>query len=142
MPRPISLTDTMHLDPSSLALSGRSGAQSALTGVISVNEVGVAGMPCTGLRTEHGAANCAGFNQQLGLSNELFVLGDSVVLTALGQVSFMPILVLAARLCPEVRTSFAYLLILFDEKLLIGSAPLLGGTPPSASRSLWHDMEN
>ncbi len=44
-----------------------------------------------------------GYNQQLGLSNELFVLGDSVVLTVLAQVSFMPILVLAARLCPEVR---------------------------------------
>lgn len=44
----------------------------------------------------------AGLNQQWGLSNELFVLGDSLVLTVLGQVSFMPILVLAARLCPEV----------------------------------------
>ena len=31
------------------------------------------------------------------------MLGDSVVLTVLGQVAFMPILVLAARLCPEVR---------------------------------------
>ena len=46
----------------------------------------------------------AGLNQRLGLSNELFVLGDSLVLTVLGQVSFMPILVLAARLCPEVRS--------------------------------------
>ena len=44
----------------------------------------------------------AGINQQWGLSNELFVLGDSLVLTVLGQVSFMPVLVLAARLCPEV----------------------------------------
>ncbi len=45
----------------------------------------------------------AGINQQWGLSNELFVLGDSLVLTVLGQVSFMPVLVLAARLCPEVK---------------------------------------
>lgn len=44
----------------------------------------------------------AGLNKQWGLSNELFVLGDSLVLTVLGQVSLMPILVLAARLCPEV----------------------------------------
>ena len=36
------------------------------------------------------------------MSNELFVLGDSVVLTVLGQVAFMPVLVLAAKLCPEV----------------------------------------
>ena len=43
-----------------------------------------------------------GINQQWGLSNELFVLGDSLVLTVLSQVSFMPVLVLAARLCPEV----------------------------------------
>lgn len=47
-------------------------------------------------------ATAAGLNKQWGLSNELFVLGDSLVLTVLGQVSFMPILVLAARLCPEV----------------------------------------
>jgi hypothetical protein len=46
---------------------------------------------------------CAGTCRALGLSNELFVLGDSVVLTVLGQVAFMPVLVLAARLCPEVR---------------------------------------
>ncbi|KAK9813029.1 hypothetical protein WJX72_007813 [[Myrmecia] bisecta] len=42
-----------------------------------------------------------GANQQLGISNEYFVLGDSLVLTVLGQVAFMPVLVLAARLCPE-----------------------------------------
>lgn len=53
----------------------------------------------------HALEYIAGLNKQLGLSNELFVLGDSLVLTVLGQVSFMPILVLAARLCPEVRIS-------------------------------------
>lgn len=37
----------------------------------------------------------SGANRALGLSDELFVLGDSVILTVLGQVSFMPILVLA-----------------------------------------------
>ncbi len=44
----------------------------------------------------------AGLNRQLGLGDELFVLGDSVILTVLGQVSFLPLLVLAARSCPEV----------------------------------------
>lgn len=39
----------------------------------------------------------SGANRALGLSDELFVLGDSVILTVLGQVSFMPILVLAGR---------------------------------------------
>jgi folate/biopterin transporter len=41
-----------------------------------------------------------GLNRDLGISDEWFAMGDSLVLTVLGQVSFMPILVLAARLCP------------------------------------------
>lgn len=39
-------------------------------------------------------------NVALGISDQLFALTDSAVLTALGQVAFMPTLVLAARLCP------------------------------------------
>eukprot|EP00798_Chlamydomonas_sp_ICE-L_P015797 gene15797-21921_t len=50
----------------------------------------------------------SGLNRQLGLSDQLFVLGDSVILTVLGQVSFMPILVLAARICPEASTTSSY----------------------------------
>uniref|UniRef100_A9T467 Biopterin transport-related protein BT1 n=1 Tax=Physcomitrium patens TaxID=3218 RepID=A9T467_PHYPA len=41
-----------------------------------------------------------GANKSLGISDEWFAMGDSLVLTVLGQVSFMPVLVLAARLCP------------------------------------------
>lgn len=41
-----------------------------------------------------------GLNRHLGLDDHLFVLGDSVVLTVLGQISFLPLLVLAARSCP------------------------------------------
>jgi hypothetical protein len=41
-----------------------------------------------------------GMNRILGISDQWFSIGDSLVLTVLGQVSFMPILVLAARLCP------------------------------------------
>lgn len=58
-----------------------------------------------GLLVPKGRLLRTGTNRALGLSNELFVLGDSVVLTVLGQVAFMPVLVLAARLCPEVRAS-------------------------------------
>lgn len=43
-----------------------------------------------------------GFNRQLGLSDELFALADTALLTVLGQVAFMPLLVLAARICPQV----------------------------------------
>ena len=49
----------------------------------------------------------AGLNRTLGLSDKLFVLVDSVLLTGLGRVMMMPSLVLAARICPEVRASRA-----------------------------------
>jgi len=66
----------------------------------------------------------SGANQQLGLSNEMFVLGDSVILTVLGQASFMPILVLAARLCPEgvEATLFATLMSILNGGSFVGSA--------------------
>ncbi|KAJ6897698.1 hypothetical protein NC652_024493 [Populus alba x Populus x berolinensis] len=38
---------------------------------------------------------------KFGISDEWFAIGDSLILTVLGQVSFMPVLVLAAKLCPE-----------------------------------------
>ncbi|GJP39706.1 hypothetical protein CLOM_g24049 [Closterium sp. NIES-68] len=41
-----------------------------------------------------------GVNRTLGISDHYFALGDSLILTVLGQISFMPVLVLAARLCP------------------------------------------
>eukprot|EP00268_Persea_americana_P021983 TRINITY_DN2185_c0_g1_i4.p1 TRINITY_DN2185_c0_g1~~TRINITY_DN2185_c0_g1_i4.p1 ORF type:complete len:386 (+),score=62.39 TRINITY_DN2185_c0_g1_i4:401-1558(+) len=42
-----------------------------------------------------------GLNRQLGVSDEWFAIGDSLVITVLSQASFMPVLVLAARLCPQ-----------------------------------------
>jgi Na+/melibiose symporter-like transporter len=64
-----------------------------------------------------------GLNRELGISNEFFVLGDSVVLTVLAQVSFMPILVLAARLCPEgvEATLFAALMSILNGGAFAGS---------------------
>eukprot|EP00252_Welwitschia_mirabilis_P013415 TRINITY_DN2950_c0_g1_i2.p1 TRINITY_DN2950_c0_g1~~TRINITY_DN2950_c0_g1_i2.p1 ORF type:complete len:534 (-),score=97.12 TRINITY_DN2950_c0_g1_i2:247-1848(-) len=41
-----------------------------------------------------------GVNRQLGIVDEWFAIGDSLILTVLGQASFMPVLVLAAKLCP------------------------------------------
>ncbi|KAJ3669910.1 hypothetical protein LUZ60_010234 [Juncus effusus] len=41
-----------------------------------------------------------GLNRQFGISDEWFAIGDSLIITVLGQASFMPVLVLAARLCP------------------------------------------
>lgn len=65
-----------------------------------------------------------GVNRTLGISDELFALSDSALLTVLGQVSFMPVLVLAARLCPEgvEATLFATLMSLLNGGSFLGSA--------------------
>lgn len=39
-------------------------------------------------------------NRAIGIDDRWFSLGDSLVLTVMGQIAFMPVLVLAARLCP------------------------------------------
>jgi folate/biopterin transporter len=40
-------------------------------------------------------------NRMLGIDDRWFSLGDSLILTIAGRIAFMPVLVLAARLCPE-----------------------------------------
>uniref|UniRef100_A0A0D9WW16 Major facilitator superfamily (MFS) profile domain-containing protein n=1 Tax=Leersia perrieri TaxID=77586 RepID=A0A0D9WW16_9ORYZ len=42
----------------------------------------------------------SGLNRQFGISDEWFSVGDSLIITVLSQASFMPVLVLAAKLCP------------------------------------------
>lgn len=51
-------------------------------------------------------------NRLLGLDDRWFSLGDSLILTVAGRIAFMPVLVLAARLCPEgiEATLFALLM--------------------------------
>jgi folate/biopterin transporter len=39
-------------------------------------------------------------NRALGIDDRWFSLGDSLILTVMGQIAFMPVLVLSARLCP------------------------------------------
>jgi folate/biopterin transporter len=52
------------------------------------------------------------FNRVLGIDDHWFSLGDSLILTVMGQIAFMPILVLSARLCPEgIEASFFALLM-------------------------------
>lgn len=52
------------------------------------------------------------YNRTLGISDRWFSLGDSLILTVMGQIAFMPVLVLAARLCPPgvEATLFALLM--------------------------------
>lgn len=40
------------------------------------------------------------FNRVLGIPDQIFSLADNVILTVLGQIAFMPTLVLASSLCP------------------------------------------
>ncbi|CAN1129200.1 Folate-biopterin transporter 1, chloroplastic [Linum perenne] len=63
-----------------------------------------------------------GFNRKLGISDEWFAIGDSLILTVLGQASFMPVLVLAAKLCPEgmEATLFATLMSVSNGGSVLG----------------------
>jgi folate/biopterin transporter len=51
-------------------------------------------------------------NRIMGIDDHWFSLGDSLILTVMGQVAYMPVLVLAARLCPPgvEATLFALLM--------------------------------
>ncbi|MGG6296848.1 folate/biopterin family MFS transporter [Leptolyngbya sp. AN02str] len=51
-------------------------------------------------------------NRAIGIDDHWFSLGDSLVLTVMGQIAYMPVLVLAARLCPPgvEATLFALLM--------------------------------
>ncbi|MFB2891890.1 folate/biopterin family MFS transporter [Aerosakkonemataceae cyanobacterium BLCC-F50] len=51
-------------------------------------------------------------NRTLGIDDHWFSLGDSLILTVMGQIAYMPVLVLAARLCPPgvEATLFALLM--------------------------------
>lgn len=51
-------------------------------------------------------------NRSLGIDDHWFSLGDSLILTVMGQIAYMPVLVLAAKLCPPgiEATLFALLM--------------------------------
>ena len=51
-------------------------------------------------------------NRSLGINDQWFSLGDNAILTVMGQIAFMPVLVLSARLCPAgvEATLFALLM--------------------------------
>ncbi len=55
-------------------------------------------------------------NRSLGIDDHWFSLGDSLILTMMGQIAFMPVLVLSARLCPEgvEATMFALLMSIWN----------------------------
>ena len=51
-------------------------------------------------------------NRAMGIDDHWFSLGDTLILTVMGQIAFMPVLVLSARLCPNgIEASFFALLM-------------------------------
>lgn len=55
-------------------------------------------------------------NRALGIDDQWFSLGDSLILAVMGQIAFMPVMVLAARICPLgiEATLFALLMSIFN----------------------------
>ncbi len=55
-------------------------------------------------------------NRAIGIDDHWFSLGDNLVLTVMGQIAYMPVLVLSARLCPPgvEATLFALLMSVFN----------------------------
>ncbi|GAB5355596.1 hypothetical protein AAMO2058_000219200 [Amorphochlora amoebiformis] len=55
-------------------------------------------------------------NRQFGIPDGLFAMGDDVIMTALGEIAFMPLLVVAAKVCPVgiEGTLFATLMSAFN----------------------------
>mmetsp|Transcript_29876 Transcript_29876/g.54043 ORF Transcript_29876/g.54043 Transcript_29876/m.54043 type:complete len:539 (-) Transcript_29876:71-1687(-) len=62
-------------------------------------------------------------NREMGIPDGAFVFGDDVALAILGQVAFLPTLVLAARLCPPgvEAVLFATLMSIFNGASTLGT---------------------
>jgi folate/biopterin transporter len=83
-------------------------------------------------------------NRAIGIDDHWFSLGDSLILTVMGQIAYMPLLVLAARLCPPgvEATLFALLMSVTNLAALLsyemgaGLMHLLGVTESNFDR-LW-----
>jgi folate/biopterin transporter len=84
------------------------------------------------------------WNRPLGISDRWFSLGDSLIMTVAGRIAFMPVLILAARLCPKgiEATLFALLMSAINISALVsyqlgaGLTYLLGITEQNFT-NLW-----
>ena len=83
-----------------------------------------------------------GLNREWGISDQVFSLGDSVLLTVLGEVSFLPVLVLAAKICPSgvEATLFAALMSVFNAGGVVSG--ILGAGVTSALGVTSENFEN
>ena len=118
-------TEQLHFTPEFLGRARLAGALASLAGVTLYN-ARLKNVPIkrifratTLVGTALGLTQLVlvtGLNRRYGISDQLFALTDTVVLTVLGQLAFMPTLVLAARICPEgvEATLFAALMSVFN----------------------------
>lgn len=63
------------------------------------------------------------FNREIGIPDGVFVFGDDVALSVLGELAFLPTLVLAARLCPPgvEAVLFATLMSIYNGASTVGT---------------------
>jgi len=63
-----------------------------------------------------------GKNRDLGLGDSFFLIGDSVLMAAAGQIMMMPLLTLAAQLCPRniEGTMFSCFTAIFNLGMFVG----------------------
>ena len=66
-------------------------------------------------------------NRAIGLPDTWFAIGDDVILTVLGQIGFMPVLVLGASLCPPGIEATLYAALMSVNNLSGGLGQFLGG---------------
>ena len=114
-------TEELHFTPEFLGRARLAGALASLAGVGLYNAK-LKAVPIKRIFRTTTLLGCAlgltqlilvtGLNRRYGISDQLFALTDTV----LGQVAFMPTLVLAARICPEgvEATLFAALMSVFN----------------------------
>lgn len=52
------------------------------------------------------------WNKYLGIPDKLFCIGDSVIIESIGEVNYVPVLVLACRMCPKDMEGTMYALLM------------------------------
>jgi len=81
-------------------------------------------------------------NRLLGLPDQLFAIGDDVILTVLGQIAFMPVLVLGANICPPGVEASLYAALMSVNNLSGSLGSVLGGLMTKALHVTEKDFSN
>ena len=82
------------------------------------------------------------FNRQIGIPDEIFAIGDDIFLSVLGQIGFMPVLVLAADICPSGIEASLYSTIMSINNLSGTFSSILGGIGTKLAGITENDFTN